>query len=389
MGSPDKNLKHIFAVAGEESGNQYLKKIVESFKQDKDVCFSALGFQSLIESGVKVVCPAEEIAVMGLIDVILRWFTIRRAFKKVIQHILESKPDVVLLIDYGGFNLRLAREIKRRSPETKICYFISPKIWVWNKKRALKVKKYVDRMCVVHPFEVDFYKEWDVEAKYVGHPLMEDLKQDYFNEQWINTERDRCGFARGARVLGLLLGSRNSEIRYHLPKFNRVAELLMRKIPSLEVAYVLPPSKDRGDFRARLNDVSFPFKVLQDEEPMSRMALIDLGLVASGTATLQVGLLGKPMAIGFITNPITVFVGKIVVRGLKYFGLINIVHQKKVVPEYLQEQFREDDVVDFLASLLSDSQKFNRMKNELLSTQEVLGPHNAYVGLRDEIYELF
>lgn len=376
-----KKLK-IFTVAGEESANQYLKNIIDSFNDQAE--FSGIAFSNL-KTHMNITFAAEKLSVMGFVEVFYKWRTLKTAFKTSVDFVLKEKPDVVLLIDFGGFNLRLAKKIKEVSPETKIHYFISPKIWAWGQKRALKVKKYIDEMYVIHPFEVDFYKKWQVDAKFVGHPLIKSLEKDYFDQDWIDLEKSRCGLGKRKKVFGVMLGSRNSEINRHKDKFCQVAKEILSHYSDFEIAFIIPPSKTRDEYKELLSDIDFPFLLLQDEEPMSRIALCDYFLVASGTATLQVALLNKPMAVGYMMNGFTMWLARRYVTGIQHVSLVNILNQKEVVPEFLQEEVQVGSIFKYFKELIENKEKQEALVSELKKTRALLTEQDAYEAVKNEI----
>jgi lipid-A-disaccharide synthase len=332
------------------------------------------------------VFPAEKLAVMGAAEVLQKWKTVKDAFNVSIDYITTRKPTAVLLIDFGGFNLRLAKTIKEKSPETKVLYFISPKLWAWNSKRALKVKKFVDRMFVIHPFEVDFYKKWGVKADFVGHPLIDELKEDYFDSNWKNHEKEKLSISSESKVMGLLLGSRSSEISRHWTPFLETVKLMKKAHPKLEFVMIIPPSREEFKFKERLMEDGLDYvRVTKSESPMDKMAICDLGLVSSGTATLQLGLLGIPMAIAYVMNPITMFLAKRFVKGVRFAGLVNIIGEKEISKEFLQNEVQPEALFDYLNSFLIDSEKYIENRNELLSLKERLGSEHTYQRLKDEM----
>lgn len=385
------NARELFIVAGEESANQYALKIMRSLKADEansNLKFSGIGFKSLSEEGFDVIFDAAELSVMGAFEVLNKWRTVKQAFELSLDHIRKNKPKAVLLIDFGGFNLRLARKIKEEGLETKVLYFISPKFWVWGPKRALKVKKYVDRMFVIHPFEVDFYKKWEVEAIFVGHPLLAELQPEYLDPDWKRQERIIAKLDPDKKTLGVLLGSRPSELSKHKDPFCKATDLLVKKHPDLQVIFVAPPSRDQESYEEFLGDLPFDYTVLHDEEPMRKMALCDFALVASGTATLQLGLLGIPMVIGYFMNPVTMFLAKTFAKGVKFAGLVNIIAEKEISKEFLQNDFVPQEVSAELSKLVTDQNWYVQKKQELLDLKKELGEEKTYERLKSEIEHL-
>lgn len=380
--------RELFLVAAEESANQYAFKLIESFRTDaklQDVKFSGIGFEGLKESNFNIVFNAERLSVMGAFEVLQKWKTLKEAFSLSIDYIVKNQPSAVLLIDFGGFNLKLAAEIKKKSPNTKVLYFISPKLWAWGAKRALKVKASVDEMYVIHPFEVDFYKKWGVEAKFVGHPLLQELKEDFSDPKWVAEQKLKEGFKKEQRILGVMLGSRPSELSKHARPFCEAISLLKKKHAGLGVAFIIPPSNKRESYDETLKDVEFEYKIFQSKAPMEKIALCDVCLVASGTATLQVGMLGIPMAIGYRMNPITMFLAKIFVKGIKFAGLVNIIKGREISKEFLQNDLEPEAISVYLDKLLSDDKFYKETQADLLSLKKDLGVEHTYERLKNEL----
>jgi len=378
----------LFIVAGEESANQYALKIMKALRVDprnEALKFSGIGFKSLKEEGFELIFDAADLSVMGAFEVLKKWRTVKSAFDLTLEHIRTNKPKAVLLIDFGGFNLRLARKIKEEGLDTKVLYFISPKFWAWAPKRALKVKKYVDKIFVIHPFEVEFYKKWGVEAHFVGHPLLAELQPEYLDEHWRRQERIIEKLDPDQKILGVLLGSRPSELEKHKQPFCAAVSLLVARHPELQVVFIAPPSKDEETYKEFLGRQTFEYTILQDSEPMRKMALCNLALVASGTATLQMGLLGTPMVIGYFMNPITMFLAKTFVKGVKFAGLVNIIADKELSKEFLQSDFVPQLVCEELSKLVTDQDWYALKKQELLNLQKELGEEKTYERLKSEI----
>jgi len=232
---------------------------------------------------------------------------------------------------------------------------------------------------------VDFYKKWGVEADFVGHPLLAELQPEYLDKHWRRQERIIEKLNPDQMILGVLLGSRPSEIEKHKEPFCSTASLLVEKHPEVQVVFIAPPSKDEAAYRDFLGEQPFEYTVLQDSEPMRKMALCNFALVASGTATLQMGLLGIPMVIGYFMNPITMLLAKTFVRGVKFAGLVNIIAGKELSKEFLQGDFVPEKVCDELSKLVTDQSWYASKRTELLNLNEKLGEEKTYERLKSEI----
>lgn len=379
--------KSVFLVAGEESANQYALRLIKEGKK-LNISYAGVGYPSLKEYGFDLVFDAKRLSVMGGVEVLKKFSTIKEAFKISLEYIKKNEPDVVLLIDFGGFNLKLAKSIKEWKPSQKIYYFISPKFWAWRESRVERVKKWVDKMFVIHPFEVDFYKRHNYDSvEFSGHPLNQELKAEQFDLDSLESRKKELGFNLDAPTLALLFGSRESEITKLSSPFLDVAEGLIKDHPNLNLFTVVPPSFSLEEFKTKILNLKkdLPLKFLQASDPMDAMALADVALVASGTATLQLGLLEKPMAIGYKMNPITMFLAKRLVKGVKHAGLVNILSEKEVSKEFLQGDLKVEVVKSYLEDLLFNKESFMKQKTELKGLKDSLGDKNPYKVINNEI----
>lgn len=328
-------MSNILIIAAEASSVLYAEQLIQYWKSqghrhqfwgvasrstEKNYAFRCFGY-------------AEDMAVMGFTEALSQYRTIRLVFKKILQEIDRQPPEVAVLIDYPGFNLKLSEELHRR--KIPVIYYISPQVWAWKKGRIHTIKASVDKMLVVFPFEKEFYDQYDVPVEYVGHPLLDELKDSHMDAQNIQLRRGRLGIMPHQKVLGLMPGSRHQEIERHLEIQLQVAEALVEKHKDLRVLLFVAPTLTKEALQEKLDSISFPIITIKDE-PYTMISLADAVLAASGTATLMVGLLEKPMVIMYKMSPITAFIGRRLVKG--FFGLVNILSRKEIVPEVFQEQ---------------------------------------------------
>ncbi|MGE0526806.1 MAG: lipid-A-disaccharide synthase, partial [Bdellovibrionales bacterium] len=284
------------------------------------------------------------------------------------------RPDVVLLLDYPGFNLRLAKEIKAMNIPG--VYYISPQLWAWRQGRVKTVQKYIDKMLVIFPFEIEFYNQHGVQAEFVGHPLLDELDPQHFDPVSRARHRARYGLGPDDVVLGLMPGSRHSEIKHHLHTQLQAARELFVKNPSLKIALFVAPSFRKEQAQGWLSDLDFPLMLIKDE-PFSMIDLADVVLCASGTATLMVGLLEKPMVIMYKMNRLSSFFAKRFVKNTRHFGLINLVLDDRVVPELFQEQADVPHLVRELEPLISDRGLRDKFTLSLRPAKDRLGSKGA------------
>jgi lipid-A-disaccharide synthase len=333
-----------------------------------------IGDAAMQAEGFECLARAEDLAVVGIQEVIAHWSVIKKAFYDVLKVVDERKPQAVLLLDYPGFNLRLAKKLKARG--VPVVYYISPQVWAWRTSRVQIIKQVVDKMLVVFPFEVDFYKEFGMAVDFVGHPLLDELDPKHFDHQARAIHRGKYGVKPEDLVLGLMPGSRKSELKHHMQAQLAAARTLHLQYPNLKCMLFVAPNFDKELLQGWLTDLDFPLILIKDA-PFSMIDLADVVLCASGTATLMVGLLEKPMVVMYKMNPITAFLARRFVNRTKYFGLINLVLDRLVVPEVFQEQADPPHLVRELSRLLSSASERSRIAAELKPAKDRLGQRGA------------
>ena len=317
----------IYMIAGEVSGDKHGAFLMNAFKACKpDIDFKFTGGQQMeIAAGKKPLIPVEEMAVMGFFQLISKLFSISRWLKKVQNDIQDYKPDVLILIDYPGFNLRMAKWAKSRG--IKVVYYISPKIWAWNESRIKVIKKCVDRMYCILPFEKEFYAKHGYEVSYFGNPLLDEVKafkphQDFLKIHSINRP-----------VIALLPGSRAQEIKKMLP----VMAETIRAFPHYDV--LIPRSSNLDSFllwRYIPADLHSRIVVL-DNAYYDILSVAKLALVTSGTATLETALFDVPQVVCYKTGSLTYQLAKRLIK-VPYISLVNLIADQPLVAECIQEK---------------------------------------------------
>jgi lipid-A-disaccharide synthase len=305
------------------------------------------------------------------------WRTIREfaaPFSALLDEASRRRPKVVILLDYPEFNLRLAKRLKRL--DIPVVYYISPQIWAWRTSRVNIVRANVDKMLVIFPFEKDFYEKHDTLVEFVGHPLLDELFQVAPSPDEIASRRAELGFKPADLVLALMPGSRRSEIRHHLADQVETARKLKLDYPDLKVVLFVAPTLDEDEIRAQVLSRDIDMTFVKDE-PLSMIALADVVLCASGTATLQVGLMQKPMVIMYRMSPLTVFLARWLIRRPTHFGLINLILDERVVPELFQDEASPDAMARALAPLIRSADARREMSARLARARHVLGERGA------------
>ncbi len=332
----------ILIVAGEASGDEHAARLVAAIKERLPQAeFFGIGGEAMAAQGVRLLCPASKLAVVGLWEVAGRLGAVMRALWDVGRALKSRKPALAILVDFPDFNFWVARLAKYyRVP---VMYYISPQVWAWRSYRVRTLARLVDRLAVIFPFEADYYRELGVPATYVGHPLLETLPPPEAQRSWLA----RVGLEPGRLTVALLPGSRAGEIEGHLPGMLKAAALIRQAIPSSQ--YLLPVASTApwelvqrlvGEFEDDLRAQGQGGLILKTIQGQSFqvLAAAHLALVASGTATLEAALAGTPMVIVYRVSPLTFRVARWLVR-VPHVGMANLLAGERLFPELIQEDF--------------------------------------------------
>ncbi len=373
-------MSKLMIIAGETSGDLHGGQLVKELKAlDPGLEIFGIGGDRMRAEGMELFYHVSELSFMGLAEVLGHLPFIRSVTKKLEGELYARKPDAVVLIDYPGFNLRFARKVKKAG--IPVVYFISPKVWAWGRGRVRKIRKFVDKMLCILPFEEEFYRGRRVNARYVGNPLMDAVKTGQSREQFCKSN----GMDQKRHLVGLLPGSRKQEIELILPVMLQTARMLKEKDPALQFALGLAPGMDRE----RIEDmiaVSGLDAALIEGPAYDLMTHSRLLLVASGTATLEAGIAGTPMIIIYKTSALTYFIGRRLIK-VPDIGLVNLVAGKRVVPEFLQDEARPGAIFLMAQVLLAEGRPRQVVTAELAKIKDILGEPGAAKRAAGEIYE--
>ncbi len=359
-------------VSGEESGERYGARLVKAIKaRSAGIEFSGMGGEEMRSEGVDLICDIKKLSVVGLIEVLSNLSSVLKALKNLKRHLATGRHDLLILIDFPDFNMRLAKFAKKRG--VKILYFISPQIWAWRKRRVKMLSRLVDQMIVIFPFEGDFYKEAGIQAEFVGHPLLDVM--DVGNRE--NTIRSEIGLRDDQKLIGLLPGSRKSEVSRILPIMLQGAMILKEKFPDLR--FVIPAARGlgRGFIEPFLKKTAELKPFVFYDRYYEVIGAIDLGIVASGTATVEMAMMKKPMVIVYKLHLLTYLIGRMFVK-IENFGMVNLIAGKKIVPELLQAQFTAGSLYEKVKAFLEDQQQVEKVKHELEVVREKLGKKGMF-----------
>ncbi|MEZ0391446.1 MAG: lipid-A-disaccharide synthase, partial [Pseudobdellovibrionaceae bacterium] len=276
--------------------------------------------------------------------------------------------------DYPDFNLMLAKKLKKMG--IPVVYYITPQVWAWRKGRVQTIKKFCDQVFVLFPFEVSFFEEKGVSAQFVGHPLLDELDPKYWDDEHRLLHRRRCGIQDDEIVIGLMPGSRRIEIRQHLMIQFEVAKRLYKNYPKIRILLMCAPTVDKEKLQAQLEDIRFPFMLLK-ADPFEMIHLADYILAASGTATLMVALLEKPMVVMYKMKWLTGLAAKVLVRGVRFFTLVNLIFGREVVPERWQDGANPDELYALMKKYLDDPSYTEKVRTDLKAVRSQLGEKGA------------
>lgn len=364
MGQPQK---HFIIVAGEASGDIHAARLVDELRKiDPSLTFSGVGGPRLRASGVELYEDISSLAVVGFIEVIRHYRKIRHAFNLVLEKIDRVKPAAVILVDYPGFNLRLAREVKKRG--IKVLYYISPQVWAWKAGRVEQIKKYIDKMLVIFQFEQDFYARRGIPVDFVGHPLIDAVNIKIPKKEFLQMH----GLDAEQLTIGLLPGSRENEVNALLPVMLDAAEILRKEFPRIQFIVLKAHTIERSLLERYCRNAACRPRII-DEQTYDGINACHLCIVASGTATLETAILGKPMVIVYKTSFATWLMARILVK-IPCIGLVNVVAGEKIVPECIQFQATAARVASEMRKIFTDEILAAGIREKLRNLKTRLGP---------------
>lgn len=346
----------VFLSAGDPSGDNASARLVEKlFPKKEGLTIFGLGGKRLKQLGQIQYAEPSDLAVIGFWEVAKKYFFFRRLFHKVVDEIKTRKPKVIILVDYPGFNLRLAKKVKKFG--IPIIYYISPQIWAWGKNRIEQIKEYIDLMIPILPFEEQFYTDSGVNTKYVGHYLLEDIPSEYIASSIPNNGH-----------LALLPGSRSQEIERMLPSMIETAGMFYKKY---NIKSIIAGVHGITDYDRFINSDNEFISIVYDN-PRKVVFEAQVVLTASGTATLETGIIGRPMVVVYRTGAMTYFIAKNLVK-LDKIALVNLVLEEKAVPELIQNDASPDNMFRELERFYTDESYRKNTKEKLDTVAHILG----------------
>jgi lipid-A-disaccharide synthase len=360
-------MKRVMLIAGEASGDLHAAKLAAGVLAKRpDVQFFGIGGVEMRKAGVDVLIDSADLAVVGLIEVLAHRKVIFGALNRMRELLRTDPPDLVILTDYPDFNLRLAQTAKQLG--IKVLYYISPQVWAWREGRVKTIRERVDMMAVVFPFEETFYQRHQVPVRYVGHPLSEEV--------FASADRDSLlqefGLAPQKKTVGLFPGSRQSEIRRLLPIILAAAKQLKQHNPDLQFLLPIASTLRAADFAPYLAQYEDLAVRMIADRSYDVMEACDAIITVSGTVTLEIALLGKPMVIINKLAWLSYYLVKSMFK-LDYIGLCNIVANERLVPELIQHDARPEKIVAEIEKMLFDETYRDGIREKLSRVQSLLG----------------
>ncbi|MCB1009868.1 MAG: lipid-A-disaccharide synthase [Acidobacteria bacterium] len=368
----------LLLVAGEASGDLHGARLLAALRRRRpDLTAFGLGSDELAAAGLDLVGDSREISVVGLVEVAGVFERARELFDRILVEVEKRRPRVAVLVDFPDFNLRLARHLAWAG--IPIVYYVSPQIWAWRRGRVRTIAQTVSKMLVLFPFEVPFYRRHRVPVTHVGHPLVDEVPE--LPQAW-----DGGATTRPERFrVALLPGSRKSEVRSMLPVMAESIRRLERELP-VEATWIQAPSLPADELEKRLADLGQSGRIVR-EGRFEAIADSHLALCASGTATLEVGLLRTPLVVLYRLSPVTYWAARMLVR-VPNFSLVNLVLGRSAVPELLQRDAEPERIAAIAGGLLRDPERLDAMHVELGGVRARLGAPGASERAAEEVLEV-
>jgi lipid-A-disaccharide synthase len=365
------SMKKVLIMSGEASGDLHGANLARAIrKQEPSVGLYGVGSKQMGAAGVRMLADASEISVVGITAVLTHFGAIYRVFAKLRRFLRDERPDVLVLIDFPDFNIMLGKAARKLG--IPVLYYISPQVWVWRKGRIKTIARMVKAMIVVFPFEVPLYERAGVDVRFVGHPLTDVVRSGLTRGQ----AKQVFGLEAARRTVALLPGSRKSEIIHLLPDMLAAAKILLSRFQDLQFVLPVAPTLDCDFVRSFVEQGGVPVRMVEGRV-YDALKASDAAIVASGTATLEVGLMALPMVIAYRISALNYFILTKLVRGVKNVGLVNIVAGRRIVPELVQKDSTPKNMADAVTKMLSDPAYYKIVADDLAGVRVQLGEAGA------------
>lgn len=361
----------LMIVAGEVSGDVHGEGLIRSLRQNHaDADLFGIGGKKMLREGFRPYFMLDTMQAHGFVELAGHLPRLYKTLWRMRDALEEESPDALVLIDYPGFNLKLAAFASEKG--IPVIFFNSPQIWAWRKGRLDTIKRVVDKMIVLFPFEEEIYQQAGVDVSWVGHPLLDEIGQESDSAAL----RKNCGLRADLPLLAIAPGSRPSEMRKHLPTMLEALPEIEKKIGEFQCILPVAESLDFDEVRRKASSSSVYVAVVP-EQFLESVRASDAAVIASGTASLQTGLALKPFVIVYRVSPLTYMIARLLAE-TKYIGMVNVLADKEIVPELLQNEFTVSSITDHAVRLLQDHDYRGTMISELKKIGLKLGEPGAY-----------
>lgn len=378
------NSKNVLIIAGEASGDLHGASLIRELKKlDSSLKIFGVGGNKMQAEGMELIYHTDKMAFLGFVEVIKHLPFIKKVQRDLIEEVKKRKVKEVVLIDYPGFNLSIAKKLKSLELDLKLelIYYITPQVWAWGKGRVNKIRELFKKVLVVFPFEEKFFKEKNVNAEYVGHPLIQEINTyDFISRNLLDK---KYSLDPTKEILLILPGSRKQEVKSIFPEAIKAALKIADEL-DMQIVVACSSNIDEKVFY-ELTDIK-NYKVIKNQT-YDLLKHAKFGIVKSGTSTLEAGLMELPMVIVYKTSCLTYVIGKSLAK-IKNIGMANIILNEQVVPELIQGEANADNIYDMAKNILSDEDLLNRMKLKLSGIKKILGDKNAPENAAKIIYSL-
>jgi lipid-A-disaccharide synthase len=372
-------MTRLLVSCGEPSGDLYAAELVRHLRPlVPGLEVFGLGGDRLLAQGAVLRAHVRDLAVVGLFEVVAHLGRLRRVLRELLAEVDRSRPEAAVLVDYGGFNLRLAAALRRRG--IPVVYYVSPQVWAWRRGRVREIRRSVTRMLVIFPFEEALYREAGVPVRFVGHPLVDLALPAPDRAAFL----EALGLDPARPMLAVLPGSRTREIAHNLPPIADALALLRRARPDVQLLLAVAPSIDEAALRRRL--AGLPVRLVS-AATHAALGACTTAIVASGTATVEAALLGAPMVVVYRLSALTYHLGRRFVN-VPHYAMANLIAGRRLVPELIQADFKGERVACEVLRLLEDAEARRRMKDGLAEVRARLGGPGASSRAAEEVRDV-
>lgn len=374
--------RKVLLIAGEASGDMHGANLVlELKKQDPSIALYGVGSKRMQEAGVRMLADASELSVVGITEALTHIGAIYRVYATLKRFLKHERPDLLVLIDFPDFNIMLGKAARKLG--IPVLYYISPQVWAWRKGRIKTIARLVKAMIVVFPFEVPLYEKAGVDVRFLGHPLMDVVGSDFTQPE----ARRMLGLDVARRTIALLPGSRKTELMSLLPDMLAAAKILATRFKDLQFILPVAPTVDQGFVRGFVERGGVLVRMVEGKV-YDALRASDAAIVTSGTATLETGLMAVPMVIVYRISAFTYYLLTKLVSGVKHVGLVNIVAEKRLVPELIQREATPRNMADAVTKMLDDTDYCRRIREGLAEVRMRLGEAGASARAASVVREL-